>query len=322
MSCLYIKEKDEDYYFDIIIDIQLMDLYKEYEEKENFKYDIKYFSVLGLTNKYINGEWNLEYFCTFFEDNIIFSALSKEELDSLDKPKTKLKKAFYNLKEIKKKDNDKIEITDGEVGEVFLYGIMYEYYDAINLVPKIFYKQNRNDNVKGADSVHITISNKEIGIWFGEAKFYLDIKSAISQAVSSISEFFENLIYKELSISYPYLKDYKNDIDKESFNKLKYLLKEENIDKLKEYLHVPILILYEEEKLKDVKSIDEFISEEINSIFIDNAMSLLKKQIIEFQKHNIFKYESIKIHIIFFPILNKKDIMVEINYIKDFYLRK
>ena len=322
MSCLYIKEKNEDYSFDIIINIQLMDLYKEYGEKEDFEYDIKYSSVLGIINKYINGEWNLKHFCTFFEDNIIFSALSKEELDALHKPKTKLKKAFYNLKEMKKKDNDKIEITDGEVGEVFLYGIMYEYYDAINLVPKIFYKQNRNDNVKGADSVHITISNKEIGIWFGEAKFYLDIKSAISQAVSSISEFFEDLIYKELSISYPYLKDYKNDIDKKSFNKLKYLLKEENIDKLKEYLHVPILILYEEEKLKNVKSMDEFISEEINSIFINNAMSLLNKQIIEFQNHNIFKYESIKIHIIFFPILNKKDIMAEINYIKDFYLRK
>lgn len=322
MSCLYIKEKNEDYSFDIIINIQLMDLYKEYGEKEDFEYDIKYSSVLGIINKYINGEWNLKHFCTFFEDNIIFSALSKEELDALHKPKTKLKKAFYNLKEMKKKDNDKIEITDGEVGEVFLYGIMYEYYDAINLVPKIFYKQNRNDNVKGADSVHITISDQEIGIWFGEAKFYLDIKSAITQAVSSISEFFEDLIYKELSISYPYLKDYKNDIDKKSFNKLKYLLKEENIDKLKEYLHVPILILYEEEKLKNVKSMDEFISEEINSIFINNAMSLLNKQIIEFQNHNIFKYESIKIHIIFFPILNKKDIMAEINYIKDYYLRK
>ena len=325
MSCLYIKEKDEDYYFDIIINMQLMDLYRKYEENDNFKYDIKYSSVLGLTNKYINGKWDLEYFCTFFEDNIILSALSKEELDASYKPKTKLKKAFKKLREIKIKKNknkNKISISDGEVGEIFLYGIMYEYYDAINLVPKIFYKQNTNDNAKGADSVHITISDNEIGIWFGEAKFYLKIGSAIDQAVSSISDFFKNLISKELSISYPYLKDYKNDIDKKKFNKLKSLLKEENIDELKEYLHVPILILYEEKKLKNLKSIKTLFKRKIDNILKNKAMNLLKKQIKQFRENEIFKYDSIKFHIIFFPILNKKDIMSEINYIKDFYLRK
>lgn len=319
MSCLYIKEKDEDYSFDIIINIQLMDLYEEYEEKENFKYDIKYSSVLGIINKYINGEWNLKHFCTFFEDNIIFSALSKEELDALYKPKTKLKKSFDNLKEIKKQDNDNIEITDGEIGEIFLYGIMHEYYDAINLVPKIFYKQNKNDNVKGADSVHITITDKEIGVWFGEAKFYLDIKNAIIQAVSSITEFFTKLIKKELSISYTHLKYYENSIDENILKELKYLLNGVNIDELKEYLHVPILILYEEDELKFLKSKKDVIEGNICNILRDNAMNLLKKQIKEFRDNEIFKYDSIKFHIIFFTILNKAEILNEINIIKDNY---
>jgi hypothetical protein len=56
---------------------------------------------------------------------------------------------------------------------------MRHKYDAIPVVPKIFYKQNSGDNAKGADSVHIVVNeNGRFTLWFGEAKFYKSIEDA------------------------------------------------------------------------------------------------------------------------------------------------
>lgn len=201
MSCIYINKLDKDS-FDILLDIKLMDIYPK-----NFEYDIKYSSLLGLSNKYIDGEWSIKKFCNFFKDKIVLSALSTEEMELIsDSPATSLENAFENLRKVKAKDDSEGKITDGEVGEIFLYGIMREYYQATVLVPKIFYKQNTNDTVKGGDSVHITLSNNEVGVWFGESKFYSDINRAIDDSVKSISDFLKNKINKEISISYDSLR--------------------------------------------------------------------------------------------------------------------
>ena len=50
---------------------------------------------------------------------------------------------------------------------------MKNHYKALSAIPKIFYKQNDNDNAKGSDSVHIVIDpNGGFQLWLGEAKFY------------------------------------------------------------------------------------------------------------------------------------------------------
>lgn len=314
MSCIYINKLDKDS-FDILLDIKLMDIYPK-----NFEYDIKYSSLLGLSNKYIDGEWSIKQFCNFFKDKIVLSALSTEEVELIsDSPATSLENAFENLRKVKAKDNSEGKITDGEVGEIFLYGIMREYYQATVLVPKIFYKQNTNDTVKGGDSVHITLSNNEVGVWFGESKFYSDINRAIDDSVKSISNFLKNKINKEISISYDSLRleNIKKMLieksSKELYNKLKDLLQKDNIDKLKQYMHITILILYECDITKSSKSQEELIKSDINDIFKEKSFILLKKQITKLKENNIFNYESIKFHIILFPCIDKDKIMDNIN---------
>jgi hypothetical protein len=73
---------------------------------------------------------------------------------------------------------------------------------ALPVVPKIFYKQNSQDNAKGADSVHIVIKDNDFSLWFGEAKFYRNIDIAITSAVDSVDAFLRNddQIKKENSI--------------------------------------------------------------------------------------------------------------------------
>ena len=314
MSCIYINKLDKDS-FDILLDIKLMDIYPK-----NFEYDIKYSSLLGLSNKYIDGEWSIKKFCNFFKDKIVLSALSTEEMELIsDSPATSLENAFENLRKVKAKDDSEGKITDGEVGEIFLYGIMREYYQATVLVPKIFYKQNTNDTVKGGDSVHITLSNNGVGVWFGESKFYSDINRAIDDSVKSISDFLKNKINKEISISYDSLRleNIKKMLiekpNEELYNELKYLLQKDNIDKLKQYMHIPILILYECDITKSSKSQEELIKRYINDIFKEKSLILLKKQITKLKENNIFNYESIKFHIILFPCIDKDKIMDNIN---------
>lgn len=322
MSCIYVNKLNKDS-FDILLDIKLMDIYPK-----DFEYDIKYSSLLGLSNKYIDGKWSIKKFCNFFKDKIVLSALSTEEVELIsDSPATSLENAFENLRKVKNKDNTEGKITDGEVGEIFLYGIMREYYQATVLVPKIFYKQNTNDTVKGGDSVTITLSNNEVGIWFGESKFYSNINNAINDSVKSISDFLKDKINKEISISYDCLrldnikKMLMEKSNEELYNKLKYLLRKDNIDKLKQHMHIPILILYECDITKSSKSQEELIKRDINNIFKEKSFMLLKKQITKLKENNIYNYESIKFHIILFPCVDKDKIMDNINNIAKNYMQ-
>ena len=71
---------------------------------------------------------------------------------------------------------------------------MKHHYGALSAVPKIFYKQNVQDNAKGADSVHIVLNNNDFSIWFGEAKFYPNLpfiphKKAQNQPKAGIGYF-------------------------------------------------------------------------------------------------------------------------------------
>ena len=63
-------------------------------------------------------------------------------------------------------------------------------FDIPNLTDRTNYefKQNNQDNAKGADSVHIVIENENnFSLWLGEAKFYTNIES-----FNSFTDCFDN----------------------------------------------------------------------------------------------------------------------------------
>jgi hypothetical protein len=92
----------------------------------------------------------------------------------IDGPFTSLALASKNLRLT---DSEKDISKGSELAEIFLYGIMRHHFKALPVVPKIFYKQNSQDNAKGADSVHVVIiDNDNFSLWFGEAKFYNSIE--------------------------------------------------------------------------------------------------------------------------------------------------
>ena len=167
--------------FEVLINDEfLSNLDSSFQAKDNEK-------VLSLVNDFEDGKWRITKFQNFIWDNIAETALSKDERDKLsDQSHSKL---IASAKNLRLTDKDGEMGKGSELAEILLYGIMKHYYKALPIVPKIFYKQNSQDNAKGSDSVHLVIENdNDFSIWLGESKFYKDLASAMTEAIKSIKD--------------------------------------------------------------------------------------------------------------------------------------
>lgn len=267
--------------------------------------DKKY--VLSLINDFESEEWRYDKFKNYIWDNIAEVALSKSERDNLiDQSSTRLAESAKNLRLT---DNDKIG-RGSELCEILLYGIMKEYYSALPVVPKIFYKQTFNDNAKGADSVHIVIKDNgnDFSLWFGEAKFYKSIDGAIINAIKSVDNFLrnDNQIKKENRIITSVSDIDKMNLSIELVEKIKSTLNGKNsLDNIKPIINIPILLLHECGITKETKELTDEYKNNIISFHKDKANKYFEKQVEKMS--DIFKYADIKFHLILFPIPDKKN---------------
>lgn len=265
--------------------------------------------VLGLINDFENGSWRFDKFQNFIWDNIKETALSHSERKALiDKGEgSVLSESAKNLR--------LIETTNGrgsEIGEIVLYGIMKKHYSALPIVPKIFYKQNKKDEAKGADSIHIVVEfDDTFSLWFGESKFYNNIENArLDEIVKSVNDSISlDKIKKENSII-TNLSDINEfeEISNEMKLKIKAsLAQDESIDKIKPILNVPILLLYECEETKNQTTLTDEYKNKIIEIHRDRATAYFKKQIEKCK--GVHLYEKINFHIILFPVADKEKIV-------------
>ncbi len=263
--------------------------------------------VLSLINGFEDAKWRYPKFQNYLWDNIAETALSeRERLALVNQSHSSLVAAAQNLRLT---DND--EIGQGsEIAEIFLYGLMRHHFGALPVVPKIFYKQNVQDNAKGADSVHIVVDNDDFTLWFGEAKFYNSIADARLDAVvtSVINSLSTDKLKKENAIitsisdldSLPIATELRTKI-------IAALDNRESIDSLKPKIHVPILLLHECSITSGAKDITDAYKEEIIAFHKERAESYFRKQITK--SGEIHKYSDINFHIILFPVPIKKDIV-------------
>jgi len=292
--------------FDIVIDDYFVNIISDSktEAAENRK-------VLSLVNDFADGEWRYSNFQDFVWDNIADTALSFKDRQALiNKPQSALRES---AKKLRLTDLNKNQDGQGsELAEIILYGIMKHHYNALPIVPKIFYKQNVQDNAKGADSVHIVLEGDDFSIWFGEAKFY---KSIEDERLYSIIDSVENSLKtdkleKENSIITS-VSEFENYFSgkEELYKKIADLLApKKSIDYLKPKLHIPILLLHECVITSEQDCIsDEYITS-ITQFHMDRAKSYFKKQANRLTK-SIFKYSEIHFHLILFPVPQKAPII-------------
>lgn len=268
-------------------------------------------SVLGLLNDFENGNWRFEKFQNFIWDNIKETALSLSERKALiDKGEGSV--LTESAKKLRLVEGENAFGRGSEIAEIMLYGIMKKHYSALPIVPKIFYKQNKNDEAKGADSVHIVVeSDDKFSLWFGESKFYNSIENArLDKIVESVYDSIslakirkENSIITNLSD----INDF-DEISQELSAKIKASLsQEESIDKIKPILHIPILLLYECERTKNATELTDEYKKAIIDYHKDRATEYFKRQISKCS--NVHLYKKINFHIILFPVADKEKIV-------------
>ena len=267
--------------------------------------------VLSIINDFEDGSWRYDKFQKFIWNNIKETALSYKERQALvdEGEDSVLTEAAKNLRLI----DDKEDAGEGgEIAEILLYGIMKNYYKALPVVPKIFYKQNTQDFAKGADSVHIVVEDETtFSLWLGESKFYNSIENArFDKIVDSVNNSIskgklkkENSIITNVSdlndlpeISDSLRKDIKSALDRNV-----------SIDEIKPILNIPILLLHECGITKAATHLTNEYIEEIKNYHKDRATQYFKKQLAKCS--GVDKYSEIKFHIILFPVPEKKKIV-------------
>lgn len=102
--------------------------------------------------------------------------------------------------------------TSGEAGEMLLYFLIESVLKAPQVVAKMDLKTNRNMELHGSDGIHISFSDDDkLYVYFGEAKIYQQISSALESACNSILDFHaegsRDHELKMVTTHYKYLKD-------------------------------------------------------------------------------------------------------------------
>lgn len=265
--------------------------------------------VLSQINDFEDRKWRHGRFQNYLWDNIAQTALSLRERSALaDHSQSSLVAAARNLRL-----TDKDEVGQGsEIAEVFLYGVMKNHFNALPVVPKIFYKQNVQDNAKGADSVHIVVNEHgdDFTLWFGEAKFYNSIEDArLDAVVQSVYKSLDTGKLKKENAIITNLSDIDHlPISEELRIKIKQALNNQiSIDHLKARIHIPILIIHECEETSSVEELSEEYKNRIISHHTERAEAYFKKQISK--ASSIHKYDDLTFHLILFPVPSKSEIV-------------
>mgnify|MGYP000211944372 CR=1 FL=1 len=265
--------------------------------------------ILSLVNDFEESEWRYDKFQKFIWNNIAETALSEDERRLLNgQGFSSLTESAKNLRLL---DAERDETKGSELAEIVLYGLMKHHYNALPVVPKIFYKQNANDYAKGADSVHIVLEgDNDFSIWFGEAKFYNSIDNT---RLPKIIESVENSLKKEKLKKENRIITGISDIDLLITDdvvrgKIKDVISQlESIDALKPKLHIPILLLHECKITQENTVLTEEYIDEIKAYHTERANSFFAKQIAKIG--TLDKYSDINFHIILFPVPDKSIIV-------------
>lgn len=265
--------------------------------------------VLSLACTFQDGHWMYGAFQQFVWDNIVETALNQRERQALSaRPHSALVAAAKNLRLVDKPGDIG---TGSELAEAVLYGVMRHQFKAIPAVPKIFYKQNSQDNAKGADSVHITIEGGSFRVWLGEAKFYNSLDATrLGAIVTSVGESLRSeKLSKENSLICN-LGELDGSIDDPSLlATIKSALgPDASLDDLKPKLHVPILLLHECAHTAAATAWSPAYEAALIDGHRGRAKDYFERQI-KALGETVFLYDEITFHVVLVPVPSKEKVV-------------
>lgn len=150
--------------------------------------------------------------------------------------------------------SDKYE-RRGEFGEILLHILLRQHLGSTPAISKVYFKDHRNDTVKGFDAVHVTEGTDDrLRLWLGEVKFYSDINAAIRAVVEELREHTEAdylraefmAITNKLDPSWPLAE------------RLREMLpRSRSLDEIFSEICIPILLTYDSTAIHDHDAVEE-----------------------------------------------------------------
>lgn len=265
--------------------------------------------LLSFLNDFEDGEWRYSAFDDFLWDNVSQTALTRDErVNAMLGDRSRLREAAKNLRLI---DREPESSKGSEIAEIILYGLMRIHFNALPVVPKIFYKQNVNDYAKGADSVHISVHGDEFRLYFGEAKFYTSIENArLDAVVQSVGNSLATDKLKKENAIVTSLRELDTlGLPHGMPEKIRAALSNRaSIDEIKPLLHVPVLLLHECSLTQGAAETDQAYIDAIVELHRERAQSYFERQVAALASQ-ILRYAEITFHLILLPVPSKKRIV-------------
>ena len=249
--------------------------------------------LTGLCVGYEQKEWRASQFAQHILEWLPEFALNHAELIDINSGNAvpMIRNAAKRVYESKKFENR------GEFGELFLHAAIRETFDSVPAISKIYYKSSRNETVKGFDAVHV-VANKsgELELWLGEAKFYTDIKSAVSAVVAELQvhttanylrdEFL--LIRGKIDSQWPYVKQ------------LSELLSDnKSLDEVFARACIPVLLTYDSDCLAQHTNCDGAYEAAFEKEMREHYATFISKKL----------PEDVEIHLFLLPLNTKETLL-------------
>ena len=219
-------------------------------------------NVLAVCAGYELGEWREEQFANHVMQWLPEFALNYQEVRSMGAHNCifMLQKAARSIYQTSKFKNR------GEFGELILHIILRQCFKTTPAISKIFFKDSRNDTVKGFDSVHVVYDGSSLDLYLGEVKFYKDINRAINDVILELEEHTKSdYLRSEFSAII-------NKIDEEFplANNLRELLNSNrSIDNIIDRIVIPVLLTYESKTVSShnrvTKQFEQALEQEITA---------------------------------------------------------
>lgn len=152
----------------------------------------------------------------------------------------------------------------GEFGELFLHGILRDFYKAEPAVSKIYYADGPNETAKGFDAVHVVVNEDgQLDLWLGEAKLYESMSAAIKEIVQSLNDHIGNEFLRRefLAVSNKFDDSWAHN------SKLTEMLDDNtSLDVIIDRLVMPVLLTY---RSKAVAHYDNVCGEYVEALIVE-----------------------------------------------------
>jgi hypothetical protein len=245
-------------------------------------------NVLGVCAGYEASKWRCEQLVTHLIKWLPEFALNYSDYEAISghnamEKTVEAAKALYASPNYQKR---------GECGELLLHVIIRQVFCSYPAISKYFFKDSRNDTVKGFDAVHVVATEDALELWLGEVKFYQDIHQAIVAVVDELQQHIgRDYLRSEFSAI-------KNKIDPAwpFAERLKKLIHpQKSLDEIFDAVVVPVLLTYDSSTVKSHTKVTAAFQKALEVEILKHRDAFAAKKL----------PEDVRIELFLFPLASK-----------------